>query len=280
MRQSLGIAAALIPVAAILCGCAGSHEPDAAAAFDWQMTRALERATEPSLTPAEIRTQSMATVIAAAGAMETRAAVCRENLANAETDGYKAGRVLQTDTLDTSTSLDLGQGSMGATDRQLDVAINGTGFFRVRVADSIGDGTAYTRRGNFFMNADGALVLGTRDGPSLMPAMTVPIDTTGISVSDDGTVSVTTSGSVQPMNVGRIELATFVSAEQLKPIGSGLFIETTDSGAARCGSAGEDGLGTVLQGYLERSNVDSVRELAQLKRIERQLDLLRHLLTK
>src|SRR4051812_19046425 len=150
-------------------------------------------------------------------ALSTRIDVVANNLANAETQAFKRSRVnfedlmyqtlkqpgAQTGAGDiapagiavglgtriSNTQLDLEQGSLESTNRNLDVGISGPGFFKVKVLSTIGDGTAYTRNGNFFVNKDGELVLGMGDGYKLDPPITIPNNTTDISISEDGEVS-------------------------------------------------------------------------------------------
>src|SRR5690349_15248069 len=180
-------------------------------------------------------------------ALSTQIDVVANNLANAETTAFKRSRVNFEDLMYltlkqpgtqtqqgeispagifvglgvriSNTQLDLEQGSLERTDRPLDVGIQGAGFFKVKVMDTIGDGTAYTRNGNFFVNNDGELVLGMGDGYKLVPAINIPPDATDISVSQDGNVSVIRAGQQDPTNVGQLQLTTFVNPQGLKLLG-------------------------------------------------------------
>jgi flagellar basal-body rod protein FlgG len=172
-----------------------------------------------------------------------------------------------------NTQLDLEQGSLERTDRPLDVGLQGAGFFKVKVMDTIGDGTAYTRNGNFFVNNDGELVLGMGDGHKVIPAITIPPDATDVSISQDGNISVIRAGQQDPTNVGQLELTTFVNPQGLKLMGGSLYQETNASGEPITGNPGENGTGTILQGFLETSNVDPVKELVTLIKTQRAFEL-------
>jgi flagellar basal-body rod protein FlgG len=234
-------------------------------------------------------------------ALSTRIDVVANNLANAETTAFKRSRVnfedlmyltlkqpgTQTQSGEISpagifvglgvrisnTQLDLEQGSLERTDRPLDVGIQGAGFFKVKVMDTVGDGTAYTRNGNFFVNNDGQLVLGMGDGYKLIPAVNIPPDATDISISQDGNISVIRAGQQDPTNVGQLELTTFVNPQGLKLLGGSLYQATNASGDPIEGNPGENGTGTILQGFLETSNVDPVKELVTLIKTQRAFEL-------
>jgi flagellar basal-body rod protein FlgG len=234
-------------------------------------------------------------------ALSTRIDVVANNLANAETTAFKRSRVNFEDLMYnmlkqpgtttaagdlspagifvglgvriSNTQLDLEQGSMENTGRQLDVAISGNGFFRVRVMDSIGDGTAYTRNGNFFVNNEGDLVLGLGDGYRLIPPITVPQGTTDVSISQEGVVEVSVAGQNQKQVVGNLRLFQFINPQGLRLLGQSLYTETDASGAALESNPGEDGAGQTLQGFLEASNVDPVKELVTLIKTQRAFEL-------
>lgn len=173
-----------------------------------------------------------------------------------------------------STQLLFDQGSFEATGRPLDVAIDGQGFFEVKVFDDMGrNGIGYTRAGNFFTNANGELVLGNRNGFRIEPSITVPEDYTSIAITSDGRVNVTTPGGAAPEEVGQIQLARFINPEGLLARGQNVFVETDASGPAMEGNPTEDGLGSLLQGSLEASNVEPVRELVDLIQTQRSFEL-------
>ncbi len=141
----------------------------------------------------------------------------------------------------------------------MDMVIQGQGFFQIR--QSSGQ-IAYTRNGNFHLNSDGNIV--TSEGDLLDPQITIPQDNTGITIGADGTVSVTLEGQSEPQQVGRIELAYFQNPSGLQNIGKSLFIPTQASGDAVTGTPGENGLGTLLSGYVEQSTVSVVEEMVRM----------------
>jgi flagellar basal-body rod protein FlgG len=151
-------------------------------------------------------------------------------------------------------------GSFIQTGNQMDLAIEGEGFFQIQLPDGT---TAYTRDGNFKIDANGQVV--TSDGYLLEPALTVPQDFTQIIVNSDGFVAAMVGGQQQPANVGQIELVRFVNPAGLDArLGRNLLLETGASGAPIPGQPGLDGLGTLEQGFLEGSNVQVVEEMISL----------------
>jgi flagellar basal-body rod protein FlgG len=151
------------------------------------------------------------------------------------------------------------QGGISATNNAYDLAINGRGFFQVTLPSGQ---TAYTRAGNFAVNADGAMV--TADGYLLEPSITVPQEATAIQVTRDGVVEVTLAGQTDPQQIGQIEIASFINPAGLEAIGDNLYLETPASGSPNTATPGSPGLGTVMQGYLELSNVNAVEEISAL----------------
>ena len=151
------------------------------------------------------------------------------------------------------------QGNFKLTDNPLDIAIEGKGFFQITLPN--GD-TAYTRSGAFKIDDQGRMV--TSDGYLLEPAITIPSDAIDISIGEDGTVSVLQPGNTDYSQVGQIQIATFQNPAGLKSIGRNLFLETGSSGPATIGTPGEDQFGTLAQGYVEMSNVDTVEEMVNL----------------
>lgn len=166
-------------------------------------------------------------------------------------------------------------GNLDPTDRKLDVAIQGEGFYQVRTIYNGQELTAYTRAGNFVRNANGNLVLANSEGALLEPPINIPQDATedGITISNNGQVSVRQQGSNQLNQIGQIELARFVNPEGLLSIGKNLYIETDASGTPITGNPLEDGLGDLRQGSLEASNVEPVRELVDLIFTQRGFEL-------
>ena len=209
------------------------------------------------------------------------------NLANVNTTGFKQRRTQFQDLLyqnlvapgsnaSTSTEVPTGlqvglgtravsneiiflQGDFVQTGNDLDLVIEGKGFFQVRLPDG---NIAYTRGGAFHLDRDGRLV--TSNGDPLEPQVSIPREATKVSIGADGTVSVKLPGQMDSQQVGRLELATFVNPAGLDSIGKNLFMPSTASGDAITGSPGEEGVGTLLQGYLEQSNVNVVKEMINL----------------
>ncbi len=151
------------------------------------------------------------------------------------------------------------QGSLTRTDNQFDLAIDGRGFFQVLTPSGE---TAYTRAGNLAVNDQGQLV--TQDGYQIQPGITIPNDAVSVSISKSGQVQVVQAGQTAPSVVGQLELATFLNEGGLKATGGNLLMETAASGAATTGTPGAVGVGALLQGYTEASNVDAVAEITAL----------------
>jgi flagellar basal-body rod protein FlgG len=172
-----------------------------------------------------------------------------------------------------NTQLDLEQGSPENTNRPLDVAIQGEGFFRVKILEGIGDGLGYTRNGNFFVNNKGQLVVGMGDGFLVQPEIRIPQDATGISISEEGMITYLRPGQVNKQSAGQLRLSNFVNPQGLKLLGGSIYVATESSGPAIENNAGENGAGKILQGYLESSNVDPVRELVTLIKTQRAFEL-------
>jgi len=151
------------------------------------------------------------------------------------------------------------QGDFQETQNELDIAVEGSGFLQVTMPSGE---KAYTRAGSFKRDSDGKIV--TSDGYSLEPNITVPNNTVSISIKSDGTVSAKISNQSDPQQIGKIELANFPNPSGLKSMGKSLFMETDASGTATVSKPGENGLGTLLQGYLEMSNVNVMQEMISL----------------
>jgi flagellar basal-body rod protein FlgG len=151
------------------------------------------------------------------------------------------------------------QGGMAATGNPYDIAINGRGFLQVTLPSGQ---TAYTRAGNLAVNADGQIV--TADGYAIEPAITVPQEATAIQITRDGLVEVTTAAAPDPQQIGQLEIASFINPAGLEAIGDNLYLETPASGTATTATPGSPGLGTLMQGYLELSNVNAVEEISAL----------------
>jgi flagellar basal-body rod protein FlgG len=152
------------------------------------------------------------------------------------------------------------EGSFQSTDNPLDVVIQGKGFFQIRMPDG---SLAYTRSGNFQLDRDGNVV--TADGNPLEPQITIPPEAQSINIATDGTVSYTLPGQTAAQIAGQIQLANFTNPGGLNSEGSGLFTPTDASGEPTVANpGGQEGLGTLLQGYLEQSNVSVVEEFINM----------------
>lgn len=151
------------------------------------------------------------------------------------------------------------QGDFAQTGNPLDMVIQGNGFFQVQM--TTGE-IAYTRSGAFHLDREGNVV--TADGDPLEPQITIPQDALAVTVGSDGTVSVIQAGQQQAQQVGSIELAMFINPAGLQSIGKNLFLASTASGDPVTGQPGEQGAGTLVQGYLEQSNVDIVEEMVNM----------------
>lgn len=167
-----------------------------------------------------------------------------------------------------ATSRQFSQGSLQQTDNNLDLAIQGKGFFQVTMPDGT---TGYTRDGSFKLDAQGQIV--TNNGYVLQPGITVPENSTGLSIGNDGTVTVTVPGQVQPQNLGQLQLASFINPAGLDPKGQNIFAETPSSGAPQGGTPSENGFGLLSQGFVETSNVNVVEELVTMIQTQRAYEL-------
>jgi flagellar basal-body rod protein FlgG len=162
----------------------------------------------------------------------------------------------------------MSQGNVTQTDRNFDVAIRGEGFLRVQLPDGR---TAYTRDGGFETDAQGRIT--TKDGYLVDPGLTIPQNATSTSINQFGQVSVLLPGSTTPSVLGQLSLARFVNKVGLESMGDNLYLETPGSGPAIDGAAGSEGFGTIQQGYLEESNVNSVTEIASMIQAQRAYEL-------
>ena len=176
-----------------------------------------------------------------------------------------------------SIDIDFSQGALQETGRPLDVAIEGEGFFQL--IDPPTNDFVYTRTGNFAVNANGVLVIGSAStGRVVQPQISIPIDTLGILISADGNVSIQQVGQTQFSQIGQLQLAKFLNPQGLIKLGENLYQETLASGAGIFGQPGTSGLGTLRQKALERSNVDFDEELLAWQATQRTLKCLERLL--
>jgi len=237
--------------------------------------------------------------IAAAGmtAQQTRVEVISNNLANMNTTGYNARRAEFADlhyqqmarpgtiaaadgtVLPTGVQLGLGvratavsqiieQGAPAATGGDLDLAIEGAGYLEVTLPDGR---AAFTRDGGLKRTGDGLIV--SSDGFPVVPDVTIPRDARSISINAEGEVYAYFADRVEPELLGQFSLSGFTNPRGLEAIGSNLFVETPASGPSLIASPGQDGLGTLRQGFLEQSSVDPVREVTDLIEAQRGYEL-------
>ncbi|MEM7228551.1 MAG: flagellar basal-body rod protein FlgG [Planctomycetota bacterium] len=236
-------------------------------------------------------------------ALSTQLDIIANNLANSNTDGFKASRGNFQDLLYeerrqpgtvnangderptglyvglgvqmSGTQLDFRQGSSRPTGRPYDILIeDDRSFFQVTVeSDLASGGIAYTRAGNFVTNSEGQLVLATDQGRILDPQIVIPENAQTVTIGKDGIVSILEEGSETPSEVGQIETATFINPTGLRQVGENLYVPSAASGPANSGNPGEEGRGGLLQGSLESSNVDPVTELVDLIRTQRAFEL-------
>lgn len=230
-------------------------------------------------------------------AQQMNVEVISNNIANMSTTGYKRQRPEFQDLLyqnirrpgstssDTGTitpsGLQLGagvkldaisrihsQGAMDVTDNQLDVAINGDGFFQVQMPDG---NTAYTRDGTFGVNGDGLLV--TKEGYQVNPGITIPADATKITINSSGEFYAKIDGQIDEQNIGQINIARFINPNGMDAIGKNLLLETTASGNPIEGTPGAEGYGSIEQGTLELSNVNIVNEMTKMISAQRAYEM-------
>ncbi|HKE46473.1 MAG TPA: flagellar basal-body rod protein FlgG [Rhodanobacteraceae bacterium] len=229
-------------------------------------------------------------------AQQTRMAVTSNNLANVNTTGFKrsraafedliyqndrqpgaqssqatqvpAGTMIGTGVRVVGTEKLFTQGEVVQTNNPLDIAVQGRGFLQVTMPDGT---VAYTRDGSFHLNSDGQIV--TNSGYPLEPALTVPANAQSITIGSDGTVSVALPGQAAPAQIGTVQTADFINPAGLEARGENLFVETASSGAPQTGTPGLNGLGTVMQGSLESSNVNVVEELVNMIETQRAYEM-------
>ncbi|MCG3883682.1 flagellar basal-body rod protein FlgG [Photobacterium leiognathi] len=165
-------------------------------------------------------------------------------------------------------SRDFSQGTVNMTNRELDVMISANGLLKVTKSDGQ---EYYTRNGQLKVDHEGRLV--TNLNQPIEPEISIPSDTTEISIGRDGTISVKTTGSSEAQDIGKIELAKFINPESLKPVGDNLFAANESSGEAILGEPATEGFGELMQYALEGSNVNTVEELIKLIAVQRTYEL-------
>lgn len=237
--------------------------------------------------------------IAATGmlAQQMRVETISQNLANMSTTGYNArraefadlhyqqqtrpGTINATDgtVLPTGVQLGLGvrpssvsmqiqQGALSATGGELDLAIEGKGYLEVTLPSGA---SGYTRDGGLKRDGEGLIV--DSEGNPVVPEITIPADVRAVSINADGEVYGYFNDEVQAQLLGQFTLATFINEQGLEAIGSNTFLETEASGAPTVDVPGENGAGTIRQGYREQSSVDAVREITELIEAQRGYEL-------
>jgi flagellar basal-body rod protein FlgG len=227
---------------------------------------------------------------------QTKLDTISNNLANVGTNGYKRAGVVFEDLmyqnlrqagsatseqsqLPTGLQVGLGvraaatarnfsQGTLNQTSNNLDIAVEGNGFFQIQLPDGT---TGYSRDGAFQLDANGQLV--TAAGYAVQPGITIPADARSITVAKDGTVSVTLPGQAAPQQLGVLQLASFVNPAGLEPLGGNLFAETAASGTANTGAPATNSLGSLRQGFVEGSNVNVVEELVTMIATQRAYEM-------
>src|SRR3569833_1091417 len=160
------------------------------------------------------------------------------------------------------------QGDLQSTSNPYDVAIQGSGYFRIQQADGT---DAYTRSGNFSLSPQGKLI--TQDGLVVQPGIAIPANTLNVQINAQGQVNATVAGNNTPQTVGQLELTRFPNEAGLNALGNNLLLETPASGSPQAGVPGATGYGTVQQGYLETSNVNSVDEITALITAQRAYEM-------
>ncbi len=229
-------------------------------------------------------------------AQQMRMSVISNNLANVNTNGFKRDRAVFEDLMYQNvrqvgalssqnnrlpTGLQLGTGvrtvatekiqTLGniiQTGNSLDMSIQGRGFFQILQPDG---NIAYSRDGSFKLDETGQMV--NSNGLVLQPAITIPSNATSVTIGSDGVVSALTPGSAAPTQLGSIQLADFINPTGLQAIGQNLFLETASSGSPTTGTPGLNGIGSVVQGSLETSNVNVVEELVNMIETQRAYEM-------
>jgi len=230
-------------------------------------------------------------------AQERNVEIISNNIANMRTTGYKRQRAEFQDLLYQqyrragSTTSDQGsvapvgievgsgvktaatprvmsQGTVNPTEKDLDLAISGEGYFAVQLPDGR---TGYTRDGSLDRSPEGLLV--NVDGYQVQPGITIPDNANSITISADGLVQAYVGTSSTPTQLGQLQLYRFVNPSGLESTGNNNFVETPASGAAQAGTPNADGMGHVMQGYLEQANVNPVTEIADLIAAQRAYEM-------
>jgi flagellar basal-body rod protein FlgG len=229
-------------------------------------------------------------------AQQTRMSIISQNLANVNTTGFKRSRPVFEDLLyqnvrqagaqssqnsQLPSGLMLGtgvrtvateklftQGNSTQTGNTLDISIQGRGFFQITLPDGT---VGYTRDGSFQMDSQGQVV--NSSGYILQPGITIPANTLSLTIGSDGVISALVAGGAAPTQIGNLQVADFINPAGLQPIGQNLFLETAASGTPQTGTPGQTGLGTLVQGAVETSNVNIVEELVNMIETQRAYEM-------
>jgi flagellar basal-body rod protein FlgG len=229
-------------------------------------------------------------------AQQTQMDVVANNLANVNVNGFKRARAVFEDLLyqtlrqpgapssdqtQVPSGLQIGtgvkavateriftQGNLQQTGNTKDVAIQGNGFFQIQMPDG---SLAFTRDGSFQVDSQGQMV--TSSGYPVQPAITLPADAQSITIARDGTVSVVQPGSSTPVQVGSLQLATFINPAGLQSMGENLYSETAASGTPNANTPGSNGAGLLNQGFVETSNVNVVEEMVNMIQTQRAYEI-------
>ena len=240
--------------------------------------------------------RSLWTASTGLNAQQVNIDIIANNLANVSTNGFKQARGIfadllyqtlrqpgaqssQTTQIPDGLQIGLGvtpvstgriftQGSLQQTGNNLDVAIDGAGFFQVLLPDGT---TAYTRDGSFQKDNQGQMV--TTSGYPLQPSITIPENAQSVTIGTDGVVSITQPGTTATVQIGTIQVATFINNGGLLAVGDNLYLETASSGTATPNTAGTNGSGLVIQYYVEASNVNVAQELVNMIQTQRAYEL-------
>ena len=236
-------------------------------------------------------------------AQERNVEIISNNIANMRTTGYKRQRAEFQDLLyqvyrragsgtsDQGTVAPVGvevgsgvrtaatprvmtQGTVTPTEKELDVAVRGEGYFAIQLPDGR---TGYTRDGSFERDPNGLLI--NVDGYQVQPGVTIPSTANSISIGADGTVEAFIGTDTTPTQLGQIQLYRFANKTGLESVGNNNFVETAASGTAQAGVPNTDGMGDVMQGYLESANVNPVTEIADLIAAQRAYEMNARVIT-
>jgi flagellar basal-body rod protein FlgG len=241
--------------------------------------------------------RALSTAATGMQAQQLNVEVISHNIANMNTTGYKRQRAEFQDLLyqniekmgvsssDANTIVPTGvqvgtgvktgsvyriteQGNLQQTGNSYDLAMQGEGYFVVQMPDGT---QGYTRAGNFSVNGEGQIV--TEDGFTVSPGINVPQDSISVTINAQGIVQSVNAGDPQPATLGTLDVARFINPAGLDAIGDNLLLETAASGAANLGTAGQVGFGTMMQGFLETSNVNAVTEISALITAQRAYEM-------